>query len=68
MTVAAALHVIVGKTYGASPIMSLILFDRASGIGHTMCGLLHSFTEKSNEIFRIQKVFKILDVKGEDKT
>lgn len=69
LTLAAALYVIYGKTKTeVDPIMSLMLFQRVQGLGHTLTGMLHSFTEKSNEIFKVQKVFKLLDINHENKS
>ena len=53
LTLSAALHVVLGKRHGVDPIMSLMLFQRAQGLGHMLCGMIHSMTEKSNEITKV---------------
>ena len=68
MTLSAALHVVLGKRHGVDPIMALMLFQRVQGLGHTLTDILHSMTEKSNEILKVQKVFKLLDIEHEDKS
>ena len=68
LTLSAALHVVLGKGHGVDPIMSLMLFQRVQGLGHTLTGMLHSMTEKSNEIFKVQNVFKLLDIQHENKS
>ena len=53
LTLSAALHVVLGKRHGVDPIMSLMLFQRVQGLGHTLTHMLHTFTEKSNEISKV---------------
>ena len=53
LTLSSCLQVLIGKSKGANPVTSLLLLQRIEGIGHEMTGILHSMTEKSNEIYKV---------------
>jgi hypothetical protein len=57
---AGAANVIIGKSKGADPVLSLLCFQRMQGLGHTFCGMMHELASKQNEIIKIEKVFKLL--------
>lgn len=42
ITFVGAMQMILSKNSGADPILMVLLFQRVLGVGHTMCGMIHT--------------------------
>lgn len=65
VTFAGALQMIMSKNTGADPILMVLLFQRVLGVGHTMCGMIHTIANFEKTLINIQKVFRLLDIDSE---
>lgn len=56
---------ILGKNDSADPVLVVLLFQKVLGIGHVMCGMIHTVANFEKSLINIQKVFRFLDIDSE---
>jgi len=65
VTFCGALQMILGKSGDADPVVVVLLFQKVLGIGHVMCGMIHTVANFEKSLINIQKVFRFLEIDSE---
>ena len=66
LTFLGALQMILGRSVEADPVLVVLLFQKVLGIGHTMCGMIHTIANFEKSLINIQKVLRFLDISSEN--
>jgi len=65
LTFVGALQMILGRNTEADPVLVVLLFQKVLGIGHVMCGMIHTVANFEKSLINIQKVFRFLSIDSE---